>query len=327
MLPLIQILTDGGAGNVAQALGLARHIAALSGGKVRQNIVVAPAFANLLPPALAAALRLCKTDVAGERAQIVIGCGAKAQAAVLAAKRDSGAFAVCVQRPRANAQKFDAIIAPRHDYSAAELRKMDKQPGGVLTVVGSVGQTDVAMLRARRASARQRFSDIPNPKTGVLIGGSNRAFTMTPQVCAEIAEAVLRADPTGGVLVTGSRRTGADNQRALALAFGDARCFFYGGAGEDNPYWDILAAADRILVTGDSVNMLSEACAIAKPTQIIRLPQKSARAAKKFCRFHDALIARDVARYWDGNFESWTPPGLDETARAAEFVWARYCAR
>ena len=325
--PLILTLTDGGAGNIAQAFGLARHIAVLSGGEVKQNIVVAPAFANLLPPAWGAALRLCKTDVGEMRAQIVIGCGIKSQAAVLATKRQSGAFAVCVQRPRANAQQFDAIVAPCHSYSAAELQTMDEQPGGVLAVVGSVGQTDIAMLRAKRAAARQRFAHIPDPKIGVLIGGANRAFAMTPQVCMQMAAEILRAAPTGGVLATASRRTGADNQRALAAAFGGDNCFFYDGDGADNPYWDILAASERILVTGDSVNMLSEACTVAKPTHIIRLPQKSARAARKFYRFYDSLIARGVARYWDGDFASWVSPGLDETARAAKFVWARYCAQ
>ena len=329
MLALIRVLTDGGAGNIAQAFGLARHIVALSSSEIRQNIVVAPAFANLLPPAWVAALQLCKTDADEERAQIVIGCGIKAQAAVLAAKRQYGAFAVCIQRPRASAQQFDAIIAPHHDYSATELQKIEKKPSNILAVVGSVGQTNVNILRAKREAARQKFAHIPNPKTGILIGGSNRAFAMTPQVCKQIAAQVLRAAPTGGVLATASRRTGTDNQRALAEAFGSENCFFYGGddGDTDNPYWDILAAADRILVTGDSVNMLSEACTAARPTHIIRLPQKSARAAGKFHRFHDALISRGVARYWDGRFESWTPPGLNETKRAAEFVWARYCAQ
>lgn len=324
---LIRVLTNGGAGNIAQALGLANHIALLSGGEIKQNIVVSPAFTNLLPPAWVVALQLCKTNPTSGSAQIVIGCGAKAQAAVLEAKRKSGAFAVCVHRPRANEQKFDAIIAPYHDYSAAELQKMERNLGNVLVVLGSVGQTNAGMLCDRRAAARQRFSELPNPKTAILIGGGNRAFDMTPQVCAEIATEVLRVDQVGSFLVTASRRTGIDNKSVLALAFSGVRCFFYDGEEEDNPYWDILSAADRILVTGDSVNMLSEACTTAKPTQIIRLPQKSARAAKKFNRFHDALIARGVARYWDGKFMDWVSLGLDETARAAEFVWARYCAR
>ncbi|MBE8158674.1 MAG: hypothetical protein HAW59_04725, partial [Betaproteobacteria bacterium] len=148
-----------------------------------------------------------------------------------------------------------------------------------------------------------------------------------PQFCREIAGQILAADSRGGVLATASRRTGEKNARVLAEMFSAARCFFYHGAdAAENPYSDILAVADRFLITGDSVNMLSEACAAGKPVQIIAPPQKSARAAAKFRRFHEELIARNLARIWRGTFEEWTPPGLNETARAAEFIWRRYCA-
>jgi mitochondrial fission protein ELM1 len=41
--------------------------------------------------------------------------------------------------------------------------------------------------------------------------------------------------------------------------------FWAGPEDGDNPYAGILAWADRIVVTPDSVNMISEACASGKP--------------------------------------------------------------
>ena len=38
-----------------------------------------------------------------------------------------------------------------------------------------------------------------------------------------------------------------------------------------NPYFGILATADRLVVTGDSIAMLSEACATGRPVQIFDL--------------------------------------------------------
>lgn len=318
MPALIRIITDGRAGMLAQARGLARAIAA-AGGFETAETTVASGISGVLPPPLAA--KFCQTG--GMRADIVIGCGARAQPALLAVKKKFGAFAVCIEKPRGGADLFDAVVAPRHDYSAAAAAEIEaNKNGNMILILGSVGG-----INAVSKPPPSAFAAVPNPKTGVLIGGENRAYSMTPAVCREFAAQILAADASGGVLATASRRTGEENARALAEEFSGGRCFFYSGAdGAENPYADILAAADRFAVTCDSVNLLSEACAAGKPVQIIDLPQKSARAAAKFRRFHGDLISRGLARRWRGAFEEWTPPGLDETARAAEFVWKRYCA-
>lgn len=328
--PLIQILTDGSPGMTAQALGLAQALAALSGGEVVQNRISASAFAKFLPPALAARWRLFAIDGADTaRPQIIICCGIKTRAAALALKKQHRAFAVCIQRPHADARHFDAIVAPRHDYSTAEIRAIEQNPEtAIILTLGSVGMVNKKVVAAQQHAARQKFAHIPPPRTGLLVGGDNRAFSLTADYCRSLAAQILRAAPHGGVLATASRRTGAGNQQTLAAAFACDSCFFYDGTGADNPYLDILAAADRLLVTHDSVNMLSEACAAGKPVQIVKLPQRPyrTRAGQKFHRFTDELIAANLARPWDGVFADWQPPALQETARAAKFIWRRYSA-
>lgn len=193
----------------------------------------------------------------------------------------------------------------------------------MLPVLGSTGGIRSADLHSRRSGAQSRFANIPDPKTAVLIGGGSRAYEMTAGFCRELAQSVLQAG--GGVLATASRRTGDANIRQLSQAFAGEACFFYDGSpGADNPYADILAAADRFVVTADSVNMLSEACAAQRPVWFAEPPLKSARAAVKFRRFHTELQKQDLARRWQGQFAAWTPPGLDETARAAAFIWNQY---
>ena len=321
---MIWTLTDGGAGHAIQANGLAERIAAPDKSAVRPQIVRAPKWANILPPSCAAMLRLFHiSGEMNEKPDIVVCCGGKSQAAALAVKKQFGAFAVCIQRPRGSERMFDAVVAPRHDYSEKELENISQTPdGNVFATLGSVGAVNPEVLASRRESARQKFSHIPNPKTAVLVGGENRAFVMTPEVCRSFAEEVLRAD--GGFLVSTSRRTGNENRQALAESFNGENCFFYDGEGGENPYPDILACAERLLITADSVNMISEACAAQKPVYIVKLPQKSTRAAKKFLRFHQEVIERGLAREWRGEFETWTPPPFDETIRAAEFVRVRY---
>ncbi|MBT5646243.1 MAG: hypothetical protein HOJ41_00140, partial [Rhodospirillaceae bacterium] len=96
----------------------------------------------------------------------------------------------------------------------------------------------------------------------------------------------------------------------------DTPCWFWDGSG-DNPYFGLLGLADAIVVTADSVSMVSEACATGKPVHVIELDGGSA----KFARFHEALRRAGITRPFNGTLESWTYDAPDDTARvAAEIV-------
>ena len=83
------------------------------------------------------------------------------------------------------------------------------------------------------------------------------------------------------------------------------------GAG-DNPYYAYLAVADALLVTADSVSMVSEAAATGKPVHIIGLDGGDA----KFARFHETMRKAGITRPFAGRIESWSYAPPDDTARA-----------
>jgi len=99
--------------------------------------------------------------------------------------------------------------------------------------------------------------------------------------------------------------------------------YIWDGTG-DNPYFGLLGLADAIVVTGDSVNMISEACTTGKPVYIFEL---AGGAGSKFSAFHDAVYARDLARPFDGALEDWRPEPLRETERAARVLLGCLAAR
>ena len=300
------------AGARVQTAGLAAAVAELCGGAeiVAQDIRGA-AWTGVFPQIAA---RFVAPPAADIPPDMIFACGHRAAAAALSARKKYGAFVVFAQKPPGNAAIFDAVICPMHDEICGE---------NVLPILGSAGGVCGRNLQKRRGRAREKFAHIPNPKTALLIGGNSRAYRISPAFCRELAESVRCAD--GGILATVSRRTGAENTAALKTALADGGGFLYCGEGE-NPYMDILAAADRFVVSADSVNMLSESAAARKPLWFAEPPIRSVRAAEKFRRFHSELTARDIARRWAGSFAEWTAPGLDETARAAAFVWRRYRA-
>ncbi len=154
----------------------------------------------------------------------------------------------------------------------------------------------------------------------MLIGGANSAYDFGAAEMTALAEALVRAakECGGSLLITPSRRTGETNLAILRQALKDTPNFLWEGEG-DNPYFGILGLADQLVVTSDSVNMVSEAVASGKPVHVFTLPGGST----KFARFHDVLRQRGLTHEFTGNFAVHHPSvPADDMARAAEAVRA-----
>ncbi|MGI9337875.1 MAG: ELM1/GtrOC1 family putative glycosyltransferase [Gammaproteobacteria bacterium] len=309
-----------------QARGLADAIAALAGAHSAAAVEVADAvaedgvFGRILPRVAAhfAAPVLPRPD-------ILVACGGASAAGALRAKKD-GAFVVYVQKPPLSARAFDVVVCGMHDYGGG-----GKLADNVVGIAGSVGGVNAAMLARRKKRALEKFVKMPRPLTAFIIGGDNRAFSLTPALCRRFVDEVLKGG--GAVLASSSRRTSAQCRRILADANrdNDGRFYYYDDDGDDEKakeyYYDILAAADRAVVSGDSVNMTSEAAAAGMPVYILPLAVRNNSAAVKFHAFHSQMVKCGAALIWRGEFAdnaSWQPAAFDETARAAGVVWQRY---
>ena len=90
-----------------------------------------------------------------------------------------------------------------------------------------------------------------------------------------------------------------------------------GNAGE-NPYPGFLAVADRLVVTPDSVNMLSEAVAVGVP--VYTLTERPPTG--KLAAFHQAMTARGLLHQLGQ--AAWPRPPLRETANIAARIRERW---
>ena len=90
----------------------------------------------------------------------------------------------------------------------------------------------------------------------------------------------------------------------------------------ENPYFAFLGAADAILVTQDSTNMLTEACATGKP--VFTLPMSG--ASGKFKTLYSELKKRCHVSTFNGDITAPSYPPLDETARIAKIITDRLLA-
>jgi mitochondrial fission protein ELM1 len=135
-----------------------------------------------------------------------------------------------------------------------------------------------AVTPARLAAAgdlwRARFAALPRPWIALLVGGSAGPWTLGAAAGARLGRAASALAGAGGgsLLVTTSARTDPAALAALKQAI-DRPCHLHLWRKDapDNPYFGYLALADALVVTGDSISMLTESCATGKPVHIFDL--------------------------------------------------------
>jgi len=309
--PTTWIVTDGRLGMINQCRGLA---AALAVTAAEKKIDLAAPW-RWLPPTLTPArlnVLSSKSDpLSPPWPELLIGTGRKSVAPALAVKRASGGktFCVQIQNPDVALKKFDMVIAPDHDRLNGD---------NVFSTLGSLHGVTAVTLYQARAGFADAVADLPRPLIAILLGGDNAVYRLDDGVAARLADDLATlADVQGfGLAITASPRTSPSAVaviiQRLADALASSKAVFWDNTGP-NPYLGYLAHADAILVTCDSVNMVSEAAATGKPVHVIELTGGS----DKFRRFHDAMTEAGITRRFTGAIEQWSYTVPDDTARAA----------
>lgn len=312
------VISDGAAGNERQALALAQAL------DLKPRILrlsVAQPWAALAPRLTWAARRALRDHDHGPIGppwpDIAIGCGRRAALLTrcLRGWSKDRCFTVQILDPRVSAGLFDVVVAPRHDRLSAN---------NLIETVGALNPIDDAWLAAGRARFA-RLGQCPAPRTAVLIGASNSAQTLDDGYFEALHRALagLFERQGGSFLVSASRRTPADRIAALRRQFAAWPGIFWAGPEDgENPYPGILAWADRIIVTADSVNMISEACATLVPVHAF-----AARpVVGKLADFHQALIGSGRLSALDDDDPTQGLP-LRETAQVAARIRALWQRR
>lgn len=238
---------------------------------------------------------------------LLIVSGRKSIAAARYIKRKNPACrTVFIQDPRIAPAEFDLVIAPKHDDVAGE----------------NVVQTIAAPNRISPEKLAAAVHDFPalaamkGPRIAVLIGGNSRSHRLTSEICLRLAKQLRMID--GSLMITASRRTGAENERLLRKGLQGDNIFFWDGKGE-NPYFAMLGLADTIMVTSDSASMLSEAASTGKPVYAIPLEGGSRRLDAMLRN----LIEYGAVRLFDGKIESWEYAPLNDAKIAADAIRQR----
>ncbi|MBI1275515.1 hypothetical protein GC177_06045 [bacterium] len=302
---VIWALTDSRPGNNSQSTGLA---AALTDASDRIEAWREVPLDYRWPVRLPSCLLPATMPVArlpNGTPDIIIAAGRRAGLAARHFKQRLGGRVKLIQLmdPGAHRQDFDLLILPTHDTHAAGLAA---KHANILLCRGALHRLTPQRIEQEARTRKPDVKAYKAPFIAVVIGGSTRYGEFTEADAARLARRLnaLAEDRHATLLITTSRRTGQAATDSLLAGLTVPHHYWLWHADmtrETNPYPGMLGLADEIVVTGESMSMLSEACLTGKPVWIADI---GPAIAPKHHRLHLELMEHDHAMMLE------TPPPL-----------------
>lgn len=317
----IWVLTDGKAGDENQCLGVAEAMAARHPGVVIETRRVDPGRPwswlmprGPIPPGDRPGAP--SSPIAPPFPDLVIASGRRAIAYVRAIKAASpSTFTVILKDPRTGTGSADLIWVPAHDRL--------RGPNVLVTVTSPHRVSAEKLDAARRDPAFAGLRALPHPRAALLIGGDSRHHRFKPEDIARFVADLERLAASGVRLMgSRSRRTPPALTEAVGAIIARHGGWWWDGSGP-NPYFALLAEADAVIATADSVNMIGEAAATGHPILVF----EPSGGHRKIQSYLEALKALKAVHHFEGRLEGAPYPPIDSTQEIATAVLTAMAAR
>lgn len=234
-------------------------------------------------------------ELNSRKSDFVVSCGTKLAGVNYFYGYDNDAKMFIAQKPGIwDMSLFSLVVLPRHDMGRRVRR------ANVVTTFGALNPITPKYLEDRKQKLLLRYSHLKNrikKNIALFIGGDSKHIFISEQqvrVVVNQLKGVLR-DLGCELLVSSSRRTPAKIDQILFREFKKhpACPLLVSPNKEDIPeaVGGMLALGDIIVVSGDSISMVSEAATSGKNV-IVFLPEKrvqSAHFANKHLQFLNTL--------------------------------------
>ena len=241
---------------------------------------------------------------------ILITCGRRHAGASIALKRLSKGttYTIHIQDPKISSKHFDLLIIPEHDRPRAH---------NIILSNGSLTRITKSILDKEAQLIKQEVKSLIGKKVAVNIGGDTKDNQVDDQTIKKLISSLnqFSTDYKCSLMITTTNRTSESLKKALTSLTKNPNIILWTGGGR-NPYAGFLGVADAIIVTSDSINMISEACSTGKPVNIFPLGKNSEKREK----FIGSLERMGLVKYFNGEYRSWGYEPLNETARVANLI-------
>ncbi len=213
-------------------------------------------------------------------ADIVISCGASLSATNIFLKYENKARNILIMKPTlARARKFNLVILPRHDVS------QNLRSNALVTESAPNRITEKAIEESvlKVTGGKVRTT---NRGIGILIGGDTKNFKLEREAVEKVVDGVLKiADEVDlNLFISTSRRTSKEIDSFLKDRLSkNPRCKLLVIANEkniDGIVPAIFGLSEVVVVSPDSVSMVSEAISSEKHVVVFREMNKESHKSK-----------------------------------------------
>ena len=176
------------------------------------------------------------------------------------------------------------VITPKHDNCKGS---------NIIETQGAL--TKINLKYIKNVNKTKKPSILKQNFITVLIGGNSRHHKITNAILNQMISKLnlIQKQNKIKVFILFSRRTNKNDFLYLKKNLFNKNFIFILPNSKKISYLNAISFAKAIIVTSDSVSMVTEACSTGKPTYIIDIPTKS----KKFSLFIKNMIDLKLAYY------------------------------
>ncbi len=304
----ILILSDGKMGDLVQCRGVALALTEVD--RISEYKVDPKGFWALPLPLMPVPRKDREGDLFSEPLpDMVIASGRRTVPYLRAfAKMKNGPFTVFMKDPRHSRGLIDFIWAPEHD---------NLRGSNVLSTLTAPHMLSKDLLGMTAPAAVIELGFI-SQAVGIILGGDSGRVRWNEDSAEAFAGLLGGLPKAERPIIVSSRRTPVVLRDAVEAALPDA--VWPEREGIDQPYLKTLSVVDRLIVTGDSHNMVSEALATGAAVHVHRPPGLH----RKLTLFLDKLEKQQLVSSLETGFEQGRQEPVDTTSQIAEEIERRF---
>ena len=206
-----------------------------------------------------------------------------------------------IQNPKISSKYFDLLLIPEHDKITGK------------NIIQTKGALSFVLQHEIKNNKKM------NPKKPIIflmVGGNNKRYNPQNYDYYDLSMKVVHATKSlnAKLIISTSRRTGRKAEKVLKSIFtkqlNDFQLYTF---NDENPYPDILKTANYIIVTSDSVNMVSETATISTPLFVSHFPKEKG----KVLNFLENLEDLRIIKKFEGILFDFNKNDLNTNAKTA----------
>ncbi|MFC1510068.1 ELM1/GtrOC1 family putative glycosyltransferase [Candidatus Omnitrophota bacterium] len=231
------------------------------------------------------------------KSDFIISCGSSVAGLNYLLSQDCNAKSIAILKPGIlGFKRFDLVVMPEHDRP-----KSGSFERNVIVTQAAPNLVNAEYLEDQGARLLHHFSHLKSnhrTKIGVFIGGDSKSLYLSEQKIKILINQLkgVSRDMKVDILLTTSRRTSEKIEKLLFKELkNDSCCRLFINANKENvpeAVGGILALSDIVVVSGDSVSMVSESATSGKPTLVFDPSLKNGEHAQGKRNKHALLIDR-----------------------------------